>query len=135
MSRMIGRRAPVSTLVVIWDEPLTVAGGKSFIQDVLRRAGGTNVAHGLSEMYPKLDPERLITLDPAVVLFPIGDDKTKLDRLKGRAGIRQTSAGRTGRIYTLNPDWLMRPGPRIVNGVEAVAHLLHPSHDARQATQ
>jgi ABC-type Fe3+-hydroxamate transport system substrate-binding protein len=135
VSRMVGRRAPVSTLVVIWDEPLTVAGGKSFLQDVLRRAGGTNAAHALSETYPKLDPERLITLDPAVVLFPIGDDKTKLDRLKDRAGIRQTSAGRMGRIYTLNPDWLMRPGPRIVNGVEAVAHLLHPSQDAGQATQ
>lgn len=126
VARSIGRRSPVKTLVVIWDEPLTVAGGKSFIQDILRRAGGANAARRLSEAYPKLDPERLVALDPPVILFPVGGDRAKLDRLKNRAGFRQTTAGRTGRIYTLNPDWLMRPGPRVVQGVEAIARLLHP---------
>jgi iron complex transport system substrate-binding protein len=114
------------TLVVIWDEPLTVAGGNSFIQDILRHAGGVNVVASLSQAYPKLDPERLPELDPEVVLFPVGKDKPRVERLKGRPGFRQTTAARTGRVYTLNPDWLMRPGPRVVQGVEAVARLLQP---------
>jgi iron complex transport system substrate-binding protein len=135
VAQTVGRRSPVTTLVVIWDEPLTVAGGRSFIQDILRRAGGANAARGLSEAYPKLDPERLVTLNPTVVLFPVGGDRAKVDRLKSRAGFRQTTAARAGRIYTLNPDWLMRPGPRVVQGVEAIANLLHPSRGARQATQ
>jgi iron complex transport system substrate-binding protein len=135
VAQTVGRRSPVTTLVVIWDEPLTVAGGRSFIQDILRRAGGANAARGLSEAYPKLDPERLVTLNPTVVLFPVGGDRAKVDRLKSRAGFRQTTAARAGPIYTLNPDWLMRPGPRVVQGVEAIANLLHPSRGARQATQ
>src|SRR5207245_2172627 len=64
----------VKTLVVIWDEPLTVAGSKSFIQDILFLAGGVNAAAGLSEAYPKLDPERLLSMDPEVVLFPLAGD-------------------------------------------------------------
>jgi iron complex transport system substrate-binding protein len=127
VAQRVGRQPAVNTLVVIWDEPLTVAGGRSFIQDVIRRAGGVNAARGLLEAYPKLDPERLVTLDPAVVLFPVANDTPRVQRLKDRAGFRQTTAARTGRIYSLNPDWLMRAGPRVVLGVEAVARLLHPT--------
>jgi iron complex transport system substrate-binding protein len=121
---------PVKTLVVIWDEPLTVAGGKSYIQDIVHLAGGVNAAASLSEAYPKLDPERLLSMDPEVVLFPVAGDPTivehQVERLEQRPGFRQTRAARTGRFYTPNPDWLMRPGPRVVLGVEAVARLLHP---------
>jgi iron complex transport system substrate-binding protein len=130
--RVAGRPA-VNTLVVIWDEPLTVAGGKSFLQDLLRRAGGVNAARSITDTYPKLDPERLLLMNPTVVLYPVGGDRersdrrgARLERLKERAGFRQTAAARTGRFHSLNPDWLMRPGPRMVQGIEAVARLLHP---------
>jgi iron complex transport system substrate-binding protein len=132
----IGHGQPsVKTLVVIWDEPLTVAGGKSFIQDILRQAGGVNVAAGLAEAYPKLDPERLLSMDPEVVLFPVVNEPARVERLKQRPGFRQTRAARAGRVYTLNPDWLMRPGPRVILGVEAVARLLHPSPSRHQASR
>jgi len=128
----------VKTLIVIWDEPLTVAGGKSFIQDIVRLAGGVNAAAGLSEAYPKLDPERLLSMDPDVVLFPVAGDPTivehQVERLEQRPGFRQTGAARSGRFYTLNPDWLMRPGPRVVLGVEAVSRLLHPSASKHQVS-
>lgn len=127
----VGPPPPVNTLVVIWDEPLTVAGGKSFIQDILRRAGGVNAARELAESYPKLDPERLPVLNPAVVLFPVGGDRAKVERLQNRPGFRQTAAARSRRFFTLDPDWLMRPGPRVVQGVEAVAKLLHPDITAK----
>jgi iron complex transport system substrate-binding protein len=125
---------PVRTLVVIWDEPLTVAGGRSFIQDILRRAGGVNAAAGVTEAYPKLDPERLSQLDPEVVLFPVGTDTTHLHQLQQRPGFRLTAAARSGRFYSLNPDWLMRAGPRVILGVEAVAKLLHPVSPSHQTS-
>lgn len=133
--RVRGRPA-AKTLVVIWDEPLTVAGARSFIQDILRRAGGVNAAAGLTEAYPKLDPERLLLMDPAVVLFPVESQlaQTKLKQLRVRPGFRQTNAARSGRFYSLNPDWLMRAGPRVVLGVEAVARLLHPDAAADQTS-
>jgi iron complex transport system substrate-binding protein len=126
VAERVARRPAVNALVVIWDEPLTVAGGKSFIQDILRRAGGVNAARSITETYPKLDPERLLLMNPAVVLYPVGGEAARLKRLKERAGFRQTTAARTGRVHSLNPDWLMRPGPRMVQGVEMVARLLHP---------
>jgi iron complex transport system substrate-binding protein len=127
VERRIGGQPPVKALVLIWDEPLTVAGGRSFIADILRRAGAANAAASLTEAYPKLDPERLLVMDPDVVLFPVAPAGNALERLKRRPGFRQSRAVRAGRVYTLNPDWLERPGPRVVLGVEAVARLLHPS--------
>jgi ABC-type Fe3+-hydroxamate transport system substrate-binding protein len=135
VEQRVSRQPPVRTLVVIWDEPLTVAGGKSFIQDILRRAGGVNAAASFSEAYPKLDPERLLVMDPEVVLFPVAPVENSLDRLKSHAGFRQTRAVRSGRVYALNPDWVERAGPRLVLGVEAVARLLHPSPHAHQASK
>lgn len=128
------RQPPVRTLVVIWDEPLTVAGGKSFIQDILRLAGGTNAAAGLSAAYPTLDPERLRAMDPQVVIFPVAGDPSRVERLKRRPGFRQTRAAPADRFFSLNPDWLMRPGPRVVDGVEAAARLLHPAAFQHQAS-
>jgi iron complex transport system substrate-binding protein len=119
--------------VVIWDEPLTVAGGRSFIQDILRRAGGWNAAASMGEAYPKLDPERLLVMDPDVVLFPVAPAGNSRKRLAGRVGFRQSRAVRNGRVYIVDPDWLERPGPRVVRGVEAVARLLHPPSPAVKA--
>jgi iron complex transport system substrate-binding protein len=135
VSARVAHRPRVSTLVVIWDEPLTVAGGRSFLEDILSRAGGTNAARSLAVAYPKLDPERLIRLDPAVVLFPVTNDPGRVGNLARRPGFQHTLAIRTGRVYSLNPDWLMRPGPRVVDGVEAVARRLHPEAFSNQARQ
>jgi ABC-type Fe3+-hydroxamate transport system substrate-binding protein len=65
-------------------------------------------------------------MDPQVVIFPVPGDPARVARLARRPGFRQTRAARDGRFFTLNPDWLMRPGPRVVDGVEAVSRLLHP---------
>jgi iron complex transport system substrate-binding protein len=125
--RQVQSKTPVKTLVVVWDEPLTVAGGRSFIQDVLRCAGGANAAGALAEAYPKLDPERLLLMDPEVIVFPVAPVGSNLSRLESRPGVRQTRAGRGGRVYALNPVGLERSGPRVVLGIEALANLLHPT--------
>jgi ABC-type Fe3+-hydroxamate transport system substrate-binding protein len=49
---------------------------------------------------------------------------TRKDFLK-RLGWQGMAASRSGRIYDdVNPDILFRPGPRIVDGIEAIAQRL-----------
>ena len=49
-----GQRPKV--FVEIGDHPLMTAGGKSFLDDLIVRAGGVNVAHEISQAYPKYQP-------------------------------------------------------------------------------
>jgi iron complex transport system substrate-binding protein len=123
--RLAGRRAR-RALVVVWPDPLTVVGGRSYLNEAIRRAGGVNSAGGIHEAYPKLDPERLITLSPEVILVPVGDRSATTGELARRPGIAETPAGQAHRIYTVTADWVVRAGPRLIAGIEEMARRLHP---------
>jgi iron complex transport system substrate-binding protein len=40
--------------------------------------------------------------------------------------LRNSPAVLAGRVYKINDDHLARPGPRLIDGLEAMAHALHP---------
>jgi iron complex transport system substrate-binding protein len=111
--------------VEISGTPLMTAGGGTFINELLVRAGGSNVVASSIQEYPVVDPEAVLRADPEVILLlhpdmSVGDVATRV----GWGGI---SAVKHGRIYDkLDEDLLFRPGPRIVDGVVLLAKLLHP---------
>ncbi len=112
--------------VEISGTPLMTAGGGTFINELLVRAGGRNVFAFSVQEYPVADPEAVLAADPEVILLlhpdmSVGDVATRV----GWGGI---SAVKHGRIYDkLDEDLLFRPGPRIVDGVVLLAKLLHPA--------
>jgi iron complex transport system substrate-binding protein len=105
--------------------PLMTAGGGTFINELLGRAGGRNVFQSSVQEYPVVDPEAVLAADPEVILLLHPDMSARDVALRiGWGGI---SAVRHGRIYDkLDEDLLFRPGPRIVDGVALLAELLHP---------
>jgi len=119
--------------VEIGEAPLTTAGGPSFMDEVIRRAGGVNVAHELAKAYVRVNPEMVVAWDPDVVLLgrmaPHGDARTML---AGRIGWGKIAAVQNDRVIgDIHPDLLLRPGPRLVEGVKALAARLHPPHQTR----
>ena len=115
--------------VEIWDHPLTTAGGTSFLDDVIRRAGGVNVAHDVADAYVHVSPEKVIEWNPDVIL---ATQMTQTgDRTEGfsrRIGWADISAVKNRRIISDIPaDFLFRPGPRLIEGVKALAQRLHGS--------
>jgi iron complex transport system substrate-binding protein len=125
LGRRIAGRTPRKALIVIWPDPMTVVGGRSYMNDAIRRAGGVNAAGAIAEAYPKLDPERLIGLAPEVILLP-GSGEQPVAALTARPGVAETPAGRAKRIYTVPGDALQRAGPRLVGAIEEMARRLHP---------
>lgn len=111
--------------VEISGTPLMTAGGGTFINELLARAGGRNVFASSVQEYPVVDPEAVLAADPEVILLLHPDMSARDVALRiGWGGI---SAVRHGRIYDeLDEDLLFRPGPRIVEGVVLLAKLLHP---------
>jgi ABC-type Fe3+-hydroxamate transport system substrate-binding protein len=126
LKRRLAGRPARRTLVVVWTDPMTVVGARSFVNEAIRRAGGVNAAGEIIEAYPKLDPERLITLRPEVILYPTGDAHATTAELARRPGVAETPAGQARQIYTVTADWVVRAGPRLIAGIEEMARRLHP---------
>ena len=64
--------------------------------------------------------------DPEIIL--LGDSIYGMtpEQVAARAGWEGLTAIREGRIYPFNDDLVSRPGPRLVDGLEELAQLIHP---------
>jgi len=116
--------------IEVWSDPLITAGGRSFLDDVVARAGGVNVAHDLEQDYPTINPERVVEWNPDVILLCyMTESQNAATQIAGRIGWGGIKAVREGRIIAdISPDALLRPGPRLVAGVQRLAERLHPPH-------
>ena len=120
VQRAVRGRARPRVFVVVWDKPLMTAGGSSFIGDLVRLAGGVNVAEHVGDSYPSYAPERLLRDQPGVVLT--GADHTDL----AFPGAQALKAVRTRHVYAITGDLTDRPGPRLALGLLQIARALHP---------
>ncbi len=98
------------------------ATGDTFIHEMLELAGGTNIAaDGEAWSY---NLESIIEKDPEfVICTELKDTKATLEITEGYMDL---TAVKEGRLVEINQDLLSRPGPRITEGLRAVAQILHP---------
>ena len=125
-SRLQGLPRP-RLLYVLNSQPLISVGPGSFIHHLIEVAGGTNVAAGARTAYPRLDMEEVLKEDPEIILFPVGSSEGVPAR-EQEVWRRWTtlSAVKHDRLHRVSADLLNRPGPRIVQGVETLAAIIHP---------
>jgi ABC-type Fe3+-hydroxamate transport system substrate-binding protein len=102
---------------------LTTVPDQSLIGDVIREAHARNVAGDAAEAGP-VDPAELARLDPDVYIVT-SDTKTTLADLRRNPQTRRLRAVKRGRFVVLDEN-LLAAGPRIGNGLDQVARLLHP---------
>ncbi len=109
----------------VWPDKLRTAGPGSFIHDLIELAGGRNVAADTGQPYPEFSVESLVAADPAVIITPF--EQTARDLAQGRRpGWQGIRAVREGRVVVVDQDLVSRPGPRLVDGLEAFARAIHP---------
>jgi len=126
----VGSFPPVRLLYVVDKEPLISVGKRSYLADLIHEAGGINIAGGLDKAYPMLSMEYVIQQDPQVIILAMDADRSLSDQEKGYwSRWSSLSAVRDGKIYKVDRDLLNRPGPRVLDGLEELARLLHPTVD------
>lgn len=115
--------------VYIEFSPGYTVGQGEFMDEVLRLAGGLNIAAD-TKGYNKINEEKIIQDNPAVIFYTTGTkDKAgqTLDQIiKARNGWDKIEAIQNGRLIGVNQDTLNRPGPRIVEGLLAIAQGIYP---------
>jgi iron complex transport system substrate-binding protein len=114
-----------------WGDPVYTAGKGTMIDDVIAVAGGDNVGRQADGAWPQVGLETIIMWAPEVIItthIPGGIEKLpgEIDRLRQTDGWKQLPAVQNGRIYFVDGDWLLRPGPRLVDALEGMARHLHP---------
>lgn len=102
------------------------AGSGTFIDLLISRAGGVNVAANLNMAYAQYSLEDLLVQDPQVILLGDAAYGVTPEAVAQRAGWGGLQAVQNGQILTFDDNLVSRPGPRLVDGLEALAALLHP---------
>ena len=114
-------------LLVFGLEPVVVAGPSTFADEMLRRAGAVNaVSEGAG--YPTLGMERVISLDPDVVINAAMAESHGAERIAADSpGWSSVRAVKAGRVVGLDDEAVLRPGPRVADGLRTLAHAIHPN--------
>jgi iron complex transport system substrate-binding protein len=107
--------------------PFWTYGPGSFGDDLIALAGGINIAENTSSEYPMLTSEFVIAQDPEIIVYTVGYmTTTTADEISSRPGWDVITAVSEGNIHSMDDNLLSRYGPRIVDGLEELAALLHP---------
>jgi len=112
-------------LYVVWYKPLWTAGSGTFIDELIRKAGGTNIAGDITG-WPKMNLETVIERNPQVIIVGEGHPGGLVETVKGEGLLWITDAFKYNKIYTINADIVSRTGPRIIDALEEMAKIIHP---------
>jgi iron complex transport system substrate-binding protein len=114
-------------LYVLSSQPLITVGPDSYIHQMIGFAHGVNIAGKASGAYPRLSMETVLEQNPEVLIFPVGSTESVSENER-RTWNRWTgvSAVQHRRLHVVSSDALNRPGPRVVDGLEQLARVIHP---------
>lgn len=119
----------VKVFVEIWHEPLMTAGNGSFVDEMITLAGGINVAHDVPRPYCYFSAEKVISLNPAVIIMTYMDKQPPLKLVESRYGWGNIDAVKNKRVFNdIEADELLRPGPRITEGLKRIQDKLYPKN-------
>ena len=120
----------VKVLWVMQVEPLRVAGRDTFINELIELAGGENAIGPTIQQYPPIGTEELLACGPEVIIQS-AMGTSDIDGQQQAAKVfwsrwANLPAVKNNRIYVVEPDTVLRLGPRLPQGIELIAHCLHP---------
>ena len=125
--RVTARSPGVRVLYVLNSHPLITVGPGSFLHELIGLAGGINIARNTTTSYPRFNMEVVVREDPDVLIFPVGKvESVPLSEQQVWQQWPALSAVKQGRLRHVPSDLLNRPGPRIGDGLEALARAIHP---------
>jgi len=127
------------TLLLFSPDSLFSAGPGSHLGEMIRLAGGVNVAKNAKTPWPELSLETVVTANPEVIILLSGRGMARsltpdiaLKRFSADRRWREMAAVKTGRVAVLDDDTITLPGPRLIDGLEALAAAIHPELFTRE---
>ena len=102
------------------------AGPGSFIDALIDMAGGFNLGATGGMQWAQFSTEEIIAQDPKIIILGDANYGVTLESVEERPGWGVITAVKEGAIYPIDDTLVSRPGPRIVDGLEELARIIHP---------
>ena len=124
--------AAKTTPLVYWEldatdptKPFSVGPG-NFVNDLIALAGGKNIFADAGSSFPQVSAEQVVAAKPEVIILSDAAYGITVDSVLQRPGWQSIPAVAQKRVEPIEDSLVSRPGPRIVEGLEAAAKLIHP---------
>jgi iron complex transport system substrate-binding protein len=126
------RVAPLPTprvLYVLWPEPLIVPGRPSHLTELIALAGGRSITADEGDSYVRFSLEAAVARAPEVIVLA---DHSAAGTAAGRQSpekwqrLTSVPAIKAGRLHSIDLSILHRYGPRVADGLELLARIIHP---------
>lgn len=108
-------------------KPIMTVNKNTFHHDLITLAGGRNMAADEPITYPRISLEEVVRRRPDVILI------SSMERGGGFQRARQEwfkwpsiPAVKNGRVHLIDSDLIDRPSPRVIDGLEIMARIIHP---------
>ncbi len=120
-----------------WGDPIYTAGAQTMIDDVFSAAGGENMGRRAEGAWPQVSLETIVMWAPDILFtthVPGGRQNLEAEvmRLQQTDGWKLVPAVRQNRVYFVDGDLLLRPGPRLVDALEYIADCMHPERGEKK---
>ena len=115
-------------LMVVGQEPLIAVGSGIFLNELITQAYGINIAAEANQPWVRLSLEVAVAKQPEVIIDgSMGSEENDKHQYLGMwKNFPTLPAVRDGRVYGTQSYTVLRPGPRLPDGFEEIARLIHP---------
>ncbi len=97
-------------LFILSKRPIYTAGKNTFVDEIIKKAGGENAVE--FDDYKMISLEKIVHINPDILV--IACPNVNAEKFKKSVGIRETKAAKNNCVFQAPPDIFTRPGPRVV---------------------
>ena len=101
----------------IWNNPIQAVGGNNIMNNMIITAGGINVLENQND-FPIVNNEIIMLANPDIIFLAYPD--ANIESVKNRPGWKNINAIKNNRIFSINQDIIVRPGPRNIQAIKAI---------------
>jgi iron complex transport system substrate-binding protein len=106
-------------------KPYTTGPG-TFVDQLIGLAGGKNAAADVDSSWVQLSLEQVLVIDPDIIILGDANYGITIESVAARDGWQVLTAVKENQIFPIDDDTTSRPGPRLVDGLESLAKIIHP---------
>ena len=122
---------PVSVFYQVWNNPLMTINKDHLITNVIELCGGRNVFGDLFARAPRVNIESVILKDPQTIIIGMSENREGWVKEWHKWDVLR--AVKEKHVYTVNADYIVRQGPRVLKGAKKVCEILESvrNHDKK----
>ena len=115
-----------SVLMLLSLSPIVAIGPGTFLHELLTLANAENIAGDAAMAYPVLSREEILRRQPDVIIATNDIIRSTDDILRAYPEWKSLKAVQQKRVALVNASIVSRPGPRVIGGLKAILHAIHP---------